>query len=125
MYETLHRLALAALFLVGLATLAALDQAAGTSVADQHRQVMLAMLAASLLLAPWIPALRQPAIAAGLAAKLALLAVSWGLAGADGLRASEGEALQLLVLAAAGVVLLLEARRQARWDGVLPLRQES
>jgi hypothetical protein len=124
MYESLHRLALAVVFGVGIATLVALNQATGHSVADQHRQVMLALIAAALMLAPWLRAVRLPAIAAALASKVALLALFWSEGGATALVSSPGEVVQLLGLAAAGVVLLLEARIEARWDGVLPLRQE-
>jgi hypothetical protein len=124
MSESLHRLALAAVFLVGLATLIALNQATGSTVADQHRQVMLALLAAALMLAPWMPVLRHSAIAAGIASNVALLALGWSELGAAALAASPGEVVQLLALVAAGAVLVLEARREARWDGVLPLRQE-
>jgi hypothetical protein len=124
MYESLHRLALAIVFTVGVATLLALNQAIGHTLGDQHRQVMLALLAAALMLAPWLPGLRLPAIVAALATKGALLALFWSDGGVAALGTSPGELVQLLALLTAGVVLLLEARMEARWDGVLPLRQE-
>jgi hypothetical protein len=124
MYEALHRIALATVFIVGVATLVALNELAGLTLADQHRQMMLAALAAALMLAPWAPALRQPAIAAALAAKAALLALAVAAGGVAAFASSGAEVLQVLALIAAGAVLLLEARLEARWDGVLPLRHE-
>jgi hypothetical protein len=124
MYEALHRIALATVFAVGMATLIALNELAGLTLADQHRQMMLAALAAALMLSPWLPALRQPAIAAALATKAALVALAVSANGVAALGSSTAEALQILALMAAGAVLLLEARLEARWDGVLPLRQE-
>jgi hypothetical protein len=124
MYEALHRLALAAAVAVGAATLLALGELPGHTLADQHRLAMLGLVAASLVLTPWVPSLRLAAIAAGVATKLALLALSWHVGGFAALAPAAGEALQLLALMAAGAVLLLEARLEARWDGVLPFRQE-
>jgi hypothetical protein len=124
MYESLHRLALAAVFGVGMATLVGLNQVSGHALADQHRQVMLALVAAALMLAPGLRPVRWPAIAAALASKTALLAPFWSEAGVAALGTSPAELVQVLALLAAGVVLLLEARIEARWDGVLPLRQE-
>jgi hypothetical protein len=124
MYEALHRIALATVFAVGMATLIALNELAGLTLADQHRQMMLAALAAALVLSPWLPALRLPAIAAALATKAALVALAVSANGVAALGSSTAEVLQILALMAAGAVLLLEARLEARWDGVLPLRQE-
>lgn len=116
MDEWTHRLALGLLFAAGLATLLAAAAAAGqaASLALQHREWMLACVGAALLLAPWVAALRLPAIAAALLGKsfLAITLPAWP------------EILQIMLLIAAGAILLAEARREARWEGVLRVRQE-
>ena len=121
------RFAVSLLFATGLATLAGLAAAegAGATLALQHRQVLLALAGGALLLAAWWPVLRWPALAAGLLAKIALLGLAV-LDPADALTpwALVAETLQVLALAAAGAILLREARREARWNGALPLRQE-
>lgn len=121
------RFAVSLLFATGLATLAALVAAdnAGATLALQHRQVLLALAGGALLLAAWWPVLRLPALSAVLLAKLTLLALAL-LDPADALTsfAFGAESLQVLALAAAGAILLREARREARWNGALPLRQE-
>ena len=124
MYDLFHRLALAALLVVGLATLAAVGhlQAAAT-LAAQHRQVMLAMLAGALILAPWVPMLRIPAAAAGILSKGALLALAW----ASGDNPSAGlapDAVQLVALLAAAAILFAQSRQEARWNGGRPVRRE-
>jgi hypothetical protein len=124
MYDAMHRVALGALFIVGLATLASLGQNAGESVAVQHRQLLLAIVAAALLAAAWLPAVRLPAAAAGIVAKGSLVAVLWAASPGAGLAASATELLQLLALLLAGGILIVEARLEARWNGVLPLQQE-
>lgn len=124
MYDALHRVALAALFIVGLVTLAGLGQHAADSVAVQHQQLLLAIVAAALLAAAWLPGVRLPAVAAGIVAKASLVAVVWAADPGNGLAATASEVLQLLALLIAGAILLAEARLEARWNGVLPLRQE-
>ena len=124
MYDAMHRVALVALFIVGLAILASLGQNAGESVALQHRLLLLAIVAAALLAAAWLPRLRLPAAVAGIVAKASLIAVTWGADPGDALAASAGEVLQLLALVVAGGILLVQDRLEARWNGVLPLRQE-
>jgi hypothetical protein len=124
MYDLFHRLALAVLLVVGLATLAAVGhlQAAAT-LAAQHRQVMLAMLAGALILAPWLPLLRIPAAAAGILAKAALLALAWA-SGDNPSAAFAPDALQVVALLAAAAILLVQSRQEARWNGGLPVRRE-
>jgi hypothetical protein len=121
MYDAMHRAALAALFIVGLAMLVALGNSPADSVAAQHRQLLLAIVAAALLAAAWMPMVRLPAAVAGVVAKASLIAVTWA---ADPAAGVAGDVLQMLALVAAGVVLVMEARLEARWNGVLPLRQE-
>jgi hypothetical protein len=90
----------------------------------QHRQLMLALLAASLLATPWLPAIRLPAIAASVLAKASYLAVALlGTAAVPPL--AWADAALMAALAVAGLVLFHEARLEARWDGVLPLHQQS
>jgi hypothetical protein len=96
---------------------------APASLAAQHRQVMLAMLAGALILAPWVPMLRIPAAAAGILAKGALLALAW----ASGDNPSAGlapDAVQLVALLAAAAILFAQSRQEARWNGGLPVRRE-
>lgn len=124
MYDAMHRIALAALFVTGLATLASLGPGDAGSVAVQHRQLLLAIVAAGLLAAAWLPRVRLPAVAAGIVAKASLVAVLWAADPANGPAATAPEVLQLLALLLAGAILLVEARLEARWNGVLPLRQE-
>jgi hypothetical protein len=118
----LNRLfALAILLLAGLAT--AFDAAFGPaalSLADQHRQAILALAGSALVISTLVPAARLPAIAAALLVKGSYLAVS---AAASALPLHE--LAQVLLLATAGAILVADARREARWNGVLPLRQES
>lgn len=123
MDEWSHRLALALLPLTGLLALLGAGPAETDTVALLHRQWILAWIAAALLLAPWFAALRLPAIAAAVLAKggyvLAALAGGAAITGPVAL-----ELLQIALLAAAGAMLLAEARREARWNGLQQLRQE-
>src|SRR5688500_16019899 len=115
MYDAMHRAALAALFIVGLAMLVALGHSPADSVAAQHRQLLLAIVAASLLAASWIPMVRLPAAVAGVVAKASLVAVTWAT---DPAASVASDVLQLLALVVAGAVLVMEARLEARWNGV-------
>jgi hypothetical protein len=122
MHELPRRFALALLLLTGLSLV--LAPAAGETLAMQYRATLLALLGAALALAPWLAALRLPAVAAALLAQLSwlLLALKALPAGAD---LPVVEFLQVLALLAAGTILVREARREARWNGLRPLRQES
>lgn len=81
------------------------------------QQVLPLMLGAALLLAPWVRALRWPAVAAGAIASglQAMLSIQspGGLSGAD--------AAVALALGLAAVQML----REARWNGMVPLRPEA
>lgn len=119
MHDFLHRLARVLLLAVGAATLAdaAAHFAADLPAALQHRAALLAITGAALLAAPWWPPLRVPALAAALLAKLAFLALALATAaGTFAPAAIAGEALQTLLLAAAGAILAREARQEARWN---------
>jgi hypothetical protein len=126
MHDLLHRLAIALLALAAVAALAiAWASGPAAELPSAHRQWMLVALAAVLVGAVVVPALRIPAVAAALLAKVAYLAaiLTQPLAGQPtGLLA--WDAIQALMLAAAGAVFLHETRQEARWNGVLPLRQE-
>lgn len=119
MHDLFHRLAVALLFMAGLATL--VEAAAAGPAPDtlwlRHHQVLVALTGAALAVATWWPPLRAPALGAGLLSKLALLAVAL-LHGPD-YTGSPWLALQILLivlLATAGVILAREARQEARWN---------
>jgi hypothetical protein len=124
MHDLVHRFALGLLFLCGLGTALAGVAAAGI---DQplvwHRQFMVVLVGAALLLAVWRPALRLPAIAAALLVKAGALAIGWASGVPLGV-APGAEIVGLTALALAGAVFLHEARMEARWDGVLAFRPE-
>lgn len=116
-----HRLALALLPAAGLLALLGAGPLPVEGVDLLHRQWLLAWVAAALLLAPWFAGLRLPAIAAGLVAKGGYIAAA--LAGNATVPVG-AELLQMGLLLASGAILLAEARREARWNGMPQLRQE-
>ena len=80
-----------------------------------------AAVSGALVWGAFSPAVRLPAVAAGaLSAVAGLAAGSWGTAP----QVAWLDALRLAVLAAAGARVVADARREARWDGVLTSRQE-
>jgi hypothetical protein len=89
---------------------------------DAARLLLLqAAVAGALVWGAFSPAVRLPALAAGaLSAVAGLAAGSW----ASGPQAAWLDALRLALLVAAGARVVADARREARWDGVLPSRQE-
>jgi hypothetical protein len=126
MHDLLHRLAVALLALAALAASSVVwAQGPVAELPSAHRQWMLVALATVLAAAVVVPALRIPAVAAALLAKVAYLAavLSYPVAGQT-VGGLTWDIAQALLLAAAGAVFLHEARQEARWDGVLPLRQE-
>lgn len=126
MLDAAHRFAIGLLTLSAALALAAVwaGDPGGTGLSSAHRQWMLVALAGALAAAVVWPALRLPAIAAALLAKVAY-GLAFALAGAaPGAGQALGELAQLLALAVAGAIFLHEARVEARWNGVLPLRQE-
>jgi hypothetical protein len=125
----LHRLAVAVLLLSGL--LGALPFSPGPATASgaievQHRDFMLGLLSAALVLSAFVPPLRLPAVAASLLSKLAFIAVAVAtvLGGEPAPAQMWLETLLTMTLLGAGAVLWREARQDARWNGVLPLRAE-
>jgi hypothetical protein len=121
------RLALILLFATGATTvaMAAAEGVPGT-LGLQHHHALLALLGLTLIAAVRWPALRLPAVAAALAAKLSLLALV-GIVPASSMAPAQAgtEALQALALLLAGAILLREARREARWEGAALRRQET
>lgn len=118
-----ERLVQLALIATGAAIL--LQAWAGMPARGQAGQLLLlqAAIGAALLLAPAIPALRFPAVLAGGLGALSTLAVWWWTPG-DGNAYPWQATAQLLVLALAGGELLRQHRQEARWNGLLPSRQE-
>lgn len=129
MPELSHRLAVAALLVAGLLTAVPMLFPADASLSlplVQHRQFMQAMLAAGVLLAAFVPALRLAAIGAAVLSNGAFSAMTLLAGPAPGWAPyAWPAAVSLVPLLFAGVVLAREAWQQARWDGVLPLRQEA
>lgn len=119
MHDLFHRLAVVLLFTAGLATLveaAAAGPAPDTLWLRQH-QVLIALTGAALAASAWWPGLRGPAVGAGLLSKLALLGVA--LLEGPAVAGPSWLSVQLFVfvlLAAAGAILLREARQEARWN---------
>ena len=136
MHELPHRIAVAALLAAGLIT-TALAVTRWSGVEGQiasllvHRQFLLALLGAALLIAVPVSSWRLPAVAAALASKVWLFVI-WLTgpgAGAGPLAASPVpgaplEAAVMIMLALAMAVFAREAWQEARWHGVLPLRPE-
>lgn len=121
MDDYLHRMALAAMALAGAAYLwGAWTPADGPQAA--YLQILLGLLGASLLAALVVARLRPAAVGAAILGKLALLG-----AAVHGVPVTAGglDVALLAALMAAAAVMAREAIREARWDGVLPLRRES
>ena len=135
MHDSPHRLALAMLMLAGCSTLAlSLSAAVGLEPvrpADMlliplawHRHLLAVMIGTGLLVSAFVPGLRFGAAAAAIVDKGSFLAVS--LAAGSPLDARQGlDAVLLIPLVAAVALLAHSARREARWEGVLPLRPEA
>jgi hypothetical protein len=126
MSDVLHRIAVISLLICGLSavgmalggTWMAPPGGDGWASIVNHRNFMVLVLGASLVLAAVLPALRMPSIAMALLTKFAFLALNWGAAdSAFWLEAGTG-----LALLAAGGIFLREAWQDARWHGVLPSR---
>jgi hypothetical protein len=128
MNTRLHRLAIAVLLLSGLLGASPLSVgAASAGIEVQHRDIMLGLLGATLVLSVFVPWLRLPAIGASVLSKLAFIAVALATAwGGEPVPAQFWlEVLLTITLLAAGVVLWREARQEARWHGMLPFRPET
>jgi hypothetical protein len=128
MNTTLHRFAIVVLLLSGL--LGAIPpsvDAASAGIEVQHRDFMLGLLGATLMLSVFVPWLRLPAIGASVLSKLAFIAVAAATAFGGGPVPSQVwlEVLLTASLVGAGIVFLREAWQEARWNGMLPVRLES
>jgi peptidoglycan/LPS O-acetylase OafA/YrhL len=116
-----QKVAAALLFAIGIATLAGLVLAStpDATVAAQHQRTMLALLGVALAVAPWVRSLQLPVVGAGVLSKVAFLAV----VDPGGTPLFWLEAAQVLALLAAGAILVSDARREARWNGMRAVRQ--
>jgi hypothetical protein len=124
----LHRLGIAVLLLSGLIGVLPLWQSANQAAIEvQHREFMLGLLSATLVLAAVLPKLRLPAIAASVLSKLAFIAVAAATAsGSEPVVAQVWvEAFLTAALLAAGTAFWREGRQEARWDGMPTLRSEA
>ena len=118
MHELSRRAALAILVVAGILTVSPLLGGAPNYTTEawavvQHRQFMLGLLGAGLVLAAILPALRLAAIGGSILSKAAFLVISLA-APFSGAQWVEAGLLGLLLLA--GAVFLREARQQARWE---------
>lgn len=125
MDDLARRFAVVVLGFAGIVTLLlAWPAAAQPDAADAplllHRQVLVALLGFGLLLSVLFAGWRLPAAGAALLSKAALI-----LLGASGAANLWIEAALSVLLLAAAAVLLRDALLEARFEGVLPLRQES
>jgi hypothetical protein len=124
----LHRLGIAVLLLSGLIGVLPLWQVANPAALEvQHRDCMLALLSATLVLLAFLPKLRLPGIAASVLSKLAFIAVTAATAaGGEPVPAQVWvEAFLTAALLAAGTGFWREGRQEARWNSMLPLRSEA
>jgi hypothetical protein len=124
MNDLLNRTAVALLFIGGLLTAAqaffGLEPAPAAGSVVRHHQFMLVLVGAALALSAFIPALRLTAIGFALLAQAGFVVISL----ADGAIPSGWAEAGLLAALLAGGVFLREARQEARWDRMLPLRSE-
>jgi hypothetical protein len=122
----LHRLAIAALLLCGLVGALPVWQANPAELEVQHRDLMLGLLSATLVLSAFVPRLRLPALVASVLSKVAFLAVAVTTGSSAELVSQQVffESALTAILLAAGVVLWREARQDARWHGMLRLGPE-
>lgn len=127
MHDLPYRAAIAALVAAGfsmlaMALLADWPVVAGDSLALVWQgRLLQGLLGVGLLLAAFVPALRLAVMGGAILSKAGLLVLA--LAGASVAPWVDAAVLALLVPSAA--VFALAARRNARWEGVLPLRLEA
>jgi hypothetical protein len=119
MHDFSHRAAVAALFIAGI--LMAVSPWLARSADLWLGQLLLSVLGLGVIAAGALPVLRAAALGAAILSKLLFLF----LAPAAAVQPSYGvDTAVLALLLGAAVVFVREAWQQARWDGVLPLRQE-
>ena len=132
MHDLSHRAAIATLLLSGVLTVVsplALPEEALTSAGAlwpvvMHGQFLVGLLGAGLVLATFVPHLRLGTIGAAIASKAGFLAITAPGGGPVG-AGQWLEAVLLVMLLLAALVLGAHAVQQARWEGVLPSRQET
>ena len=124
-----ERVARALLLAVGLLSLIVLwDTApAGGSarVALLHQQFLSALIAAALVSAVQMRALRLPVLAAALLSKLGFVAISLLTPGFEVTPLLVLDLIGIAALLSAGALLLRAERQQARWDGPMRARLEA
>ena len=132
MHDYSHRAAVATLLLAGLLTAVsplilsggAGFEAGSLSPVVLHGQLLVTVLGLGLVLAAFVPQLRLAVASAAIVSKAAFLVLTVGQRAPVGL-SQWVEAVQLLLLVPAAAVLACEAWQHARWERVLPSRQET
>lgn len=118
MHDLSHRAAVAALLIAGILMSVSPWLAPGADLGPG--QLLLSLLGLGVIAAAAVPMLRAAALGGAVLSKLLFLF----LAPAGGQPFYGLEAAVLALLLGAAAVFIREAWQQARWDGVLPLRQE-
>lgn len=139
MDDFLHRLAVMVLVISGLLSIAlvpwdpvsteSLNYFAGSWLAAQaqHRELILTLLGVSLVISAVVPAVRLASMAASILSKVAFLGLTFANFSQVAALATEAwlEAGMVAALLASAAVFVREARQEARWNGMLPLRSEA
>ena len=117
-----HRLVIAIAFACGMAMLLQALLAPGETAGMRQLLFIHAVVGGLLAASVFVPGLRIPGAVAGAVLQGSALP-AWGL-GVAGAVFPWADLLQAVLLGLAAAAWLAEARREARWDAVLPLRQE-
>ncbi len=117
-----QRLVITTAFACGLAMLLQALLAPGESAGMRQLQFIHALVGGLLMASAFLPGLRIPGAAAGAVLQASALP-AWAV-GSAAASFPWADLAQALLLTLATAVWLAAARREARWDGVLPLRQE-
>jgi hypothetical protein len=129
MNDLAHRIALVLLVAAGCATVVlqwpAPAASGGLAAMLLHRQFMLGLLGAALVLAAFWPMLRLPALAAAILSKAGFVALALLAADAPQYPVALLEGVLAALLAVSAGVFLHEARREARWNGAVAWRPEA
>jgi hypothetical protein len=129
MNDLAHRTALVLLVAAGCATVVlqwpAPTVSGGLAAMLLHRQFMLGLLGAALVLAAFWPMLRLPALAAAILSKAAFVALALVAAEAPQYPVAVTEGVLAVLLTLCAAVFLHEQRIEARWDGAVAWRPEA
>jgi hypothetical protein len=87
-----------------------------------HHQFLIALLAAALLCAAFIRAIRPAVVAAGLLSQAGFVGIALLTPGFNATNAFYLNLAGMAALLCAGLLLMQTARQQARWDGRIPRR---